>query len=165
MVTKISTISSIVAMTALAAGYGLTDSWPGVLSVLIVWSLSLIGQRRGWRWSASVVLVCYVGAAVGGFWLQAPADLMLVGAVAALIAWDLARFDFRLRNACRGEGRHNLVRRHLHRLLIVTTVAFSLAELALRVRTKLTFGTAILAGSLAVLGLSRVVSTLRGTSD
>ena len=165
MITELSIISSLVAMTALATGYGMSNSWLAALSVLVVGSLSLLGLWRRWEWSTSVVLVCCVGAAVGGFWLQASAELMLAGMVAALIAWDLARFDTRLRTAHRIEGSQNLVRQHLQRLLITISVALPLAVGALRVRAKLNFGTAFVAGLLAILGLSQAVRALRGIGD
>jgi hypothetical protein len=81
--------------------------------------------------------------------------------VIALIAWDLDRFNWRMRVAGSVEGADALERRHIQRLLIVSGIGLLLGVVALSVRIRLGFAVAFLLAFLAVAGLSRVVGFLQ----
>jgi hypothetical protein len=85
--------------------------------------------------------------------------------VAALVAWDLDRFAWRMRAVGRVEDADALERRHLWRLLAVCGVGLLLGAVALGFRIQLGFAVAFVLALLAVLGLSRLVGFLRREGD
>jgi energy-coupling factor transporter transmembrane protein EcfT len=167
MVAKLLFTSTILNSVSLALGYGLVGLWAGAVFVMVLGFLWLIGQRRGWNWMASVMLMLFVGAASIGIWLDAPDGWMLLGAVAALSAWDLDHFTKRLSGVGqnRVEETRDLERCHLERLLVVDGLSLLFGAVALGIEVDLGFGTALLLGLLAILGLSRVIGILRRESD
>ena len=167
MIAKLLFSSTILATVALALGYGLVGLWTGAIFVTALGFLWLIGQRRGWGWMASVMLMLFVSAASIGLRLNAQDGWMLFGVVAALSAWDLDHFAQRLSGVGqdRVEETRELERRHLERLLIVDGLGLLFGVVALGIEVDLGFGTVLLLGLLAILGLSRVVGILRRESD
>jgi hypothetical protein len=123
--------------------------------------LWLIGQWRGWRWSASAGLISLTGLAAWGVWSQLPAPWLLFGLVAALAAWDLARFSQRLQQARQVIDEASLIWAHLQRLLIIAGLGLLLGEIALAVRLEFNLGWALLLGLLLILGLSQVTNLIR----
>jgi hypothetical protein len=153
------------AAAVLTAGYGLSGLWDGAAVALVAGGFWLIGQWRRWGWAAPVALVLLIGAATVGLWLGVGGGWMLVGVVAALVAWNLDRFVWRLRAAGRVEEADTLERHYLRRLLIVGGVGLLLGAVALSLRIRLGFAVASLLALLAVLGLSRMVGFLRREGD
>jgi hypothetical protein len=90
---------------------------------------------------------------------------MLVGVVAALAAWDLDCFVWRMRAAGRVEDAGFLEQHHLQRLLTVSGAGLILGAVALSLRIRLGFAAAFLLAFLAVLGLSRVIGFLQREGD
>jgi hypothetical protein len=82
---------------------------------------------------------------------------MLFGVIAALAAWDLAHFAARLRDAGTRPPPPDLARGHLRQLAAVAAAGLLLGGIALGVRVELTFGWALLAAMLAIVGLSRLI--------
>ncbi len=156
---------TVLAAASLAMGYGLNELWGGAVTVGVVGAFWVVGQWRRWGWVASVALVLLIGAAAVGLWLGAGGGWMLVGVVAALVAWDLDRFAWRMRAAGRVEDADALERCHLQRLLTVSGAGLLLGAAALSLRVRLGFAVAFLLALLAVLGLSRVVGFLRREGD
>jgi hypothetical protein len=156
------------AAVALGLGYGLAGRWAGIPAVAALLLLWLVGRQR-WRWTATMGLVSFSGAAAAGVLLGLDAAWMVTGLVAALCTWDLDHFARRLQGVDWADGngertalRRELERSHLGWLLAVAGLGLLLAALALRVRVRLAFLTAVLLGLLAVLGLSRAIAFLRG---
>jgi len=83
---------------------------------------------------------------------------MLIGVVAALAAWDLGHFGVRLRAAGAILPPAELTRAHLRQLAIVIAAGLLLGGIALGIQVELTFGWALLAAALAIIGLSRLIS-------
>jgi hypothetical protein len=160
MISKLSLVSIGLATVALALGYGLGGLWAGALLVAALGLLWLLGQRAGWGWVASAMLVLFVGAAAVGIWLGVGAGWTLPGVVAALSAWDLDHFARRLGGAGRVEGARELERRHLRQLLIVDGAGLLLGAVALGIKLKYGLGVALLLWLLAVLSLSRAIGFL-----
>jgi hypothetical protein len=154
-------LSGILATAALGVSYGLGGHWAGALVILSVGLIWLLAQWRGWDWMASGELVFTLGAAVFGLWLGLGTGWMLCAVVAAISAWDLDHFAQRLRSVGRVEGKQELERRHLRRLLVMDALGLLLAALATVLQFRLGFGAALLLGVLAVLGLSRLIGFLR----
>jgi hypothetical protein len=165
MTRKVLPASTVLATALLAAGFGLYDTWNRALLVLAAGALWLLGQRLGWRWVASTVLVFFALMAILGLWLAVPDDWMLLGWVAALSAWDLEHFARDMADAGYVENMQDLERGHLRRLLIVDGLAVLLGELALRIKVEIGFGTVFVLALLAVFGLSRAIRFLRYEGD
>ncbi len=145
------------AALALALGYVSQAFWEGAGLTVAIGLLWLAGDWRIWDWTADACLAAWVGLAAFGSWQGLPAGWMLIGVVAALTAWDLAHFAVRLRGAGALPPPAELTRAHLRQLAIVAAAGLLLGGIALGIRVELTFGWAILAASLAIIGLSRLI--------
>jgi hypothetical protein len=151
------------ATLALALGYAGQTLWVGVdVAIGLLW---LAGDWRGWDWTNDLCLTGWVGLAAFGAWQGLPAGWMLIGLVAALAAWDMGHFAVRLRGAGAITRPAELTRAHLHQLALVAGAGLLLGGIALGLRFKLTFGWAILAASLAIIGLSRLIGAGRGADQ
>jgi len=146
-----------IATLAVALGYAVQSLWAGVGIVLVVGLLWLAGDWRGWDWAASPCLTGWIGLAAFGVWQALPAGWMLIGVVAALAAWDLGHFAMRLRDAGAVMQPAELTRAHLRRLAFVAALGLLLGGIALGIQVEVTFGWAILAAALAIIGLSNVI--------
>jgi hypothetical protein len=151
----------VLSVLALLLGYGLADLWvwtPFLALPVVAW---LIGLWRRWAWLTSIGFVLCAGAAAAGLLLGVEAGWMLLALVMALAAWDLDSFVRRMEGAEQVEGRQDLERRHLLRLVAVEGVGVLLAAVALGVRLDIGFGAVLLLSLVAVVGLSRVVAFFR----
>lgn len=158
--------ASIVLTTgALALAYGLNGSWSIVIAIAVLGGLWLLGQWRGWGWTASAGLACFVIIAAAGLGMRLRDGWMLVSVVGALSAWDLDHFAQQLRESGQIKGARALERHHLQRLLIVDGASLLLGAVALGVRVEFGFGAALLLGVLATLGLTQAIGFLRHRSD
>ena len=145
------------ATLTLALGSASQSFWAGVGAAGAIGLLWLAGDWRGWDWVAEPCLAGWVGLAAFGAWWGVISGWMLLGVVAALAAWDLSHFAARLRDAGALTPPAELTRAHLRRLAIVAGVGLLLGGIALGIRVELTFGWAILAAALAIIGLSRLL--------
>jgi len=157
MKTMISVGPIIIATLTLAFGYGLIPLWSGTMIVVVMGLVWLVGQLRRLGWLNDMSFALLIIAAAVGVWWSVPAGWMLAGTVAALAAWDLARFDRRLAHVEQITGERQLRRDHLQRLLLVTGLGLGFGALALSIQFELSLGWAILLGLLAVIGLSRII--------
>jgi len=153
--------SIVLATGALALGHGLNGSWSIVIAIAVLGGLWLLGQWRGWGWTASVGLASFVIIAAVGLGMSVRNIWMLTGVVGALSAWDLDHFAQQMRESGQVKGARALERRHLQRLLIVGGASLLLGAVALGARVEFSFGVAMLLGVLATLGLTRAVGFLR----
>jgi hypothetical protein len=154
---RYTTISIVLAALLPAAGYASGGHWIGAVACLALGGLWLAGQRRGWDGSEALGLAGFAGIAAVGVWLELPTAIVLVGVVAALVAWDLDRFTQRLRNAGQIDQERTLVRAHLQRLLVVAGLGLLLGLAAGIIPAPSSFGWALGLGALAIVGLSRVI--------
>ena len=128
------------------------------VGVSLIW---VLGVWLGWTWSANVGFVGLAGIAALGAGLGVSPVGMLVALIAALIAWDLHRFLFRLDSSDYVIDRSNLQKIHLRRLAIVAGVGLLLGILALSVQLQLGLGWVILMGLIVALGLNWVVGFVK----
>ena len=149
-----------VAALLLALAYAIAGRWIGTLAAVLVGAAWLAGV---WRELPSVSDVALVGAivvAAAGPPQGAPALPLLLGVVAALVAWDLARFAARLRAAEVADA-PALERAHLRYVGSVAGVGLVLGGLALVVRVAIGFGWVILFGVVAIVALGQLVRMLQ----
>ncbi len=96
-VTRIMTISTLVAAAALALGYGLNQQFVGSLIFIALGLLWLVGQRYAQTASAGLGLLGFAVGALLGTLYGVQSGWLLVGITAALVAWDLHHFIQHLR--------------------------------------------------------------------
>ena len=162
MTSRATTVSIVLAATPLGAAYALADLW---IVATVIWSLGLalalrrhkIGAAAAW-----VMVVVVSGGAAVGAWLRLNPYLLLLGLVAAISAWDLDALSRQVSDT--DDVKPGLEGRHLRRLLIVDGIGLLLAGLALTVQLRLSFGLAVAAAIVALVGLSRAVGFLRRNS-
>lgn len=165
MTRKLWYVSLGCATCALGAGYALGDFWIWTLPILGLAALWLLGQRRGLKWITSLELLLFVGLAAIGLWQKLAPSLMLLGIIAALAAWDIENFHQRVEGVEIVDHRDDLERKYLQRLLIIEGSGALLAVAAVSLTVTFSFGSALLLGLLAVVGLSRTIGFLRRESD
>lgn len=146
------------ATSTLAAGYIVSGLGIWSLLMVVLVTVWLIGVRGGWNWLASIMLSCFIGASIVGFWIgynESWIWFALAGLIATLSAWDLNHFLLRWqpcdrRSLAVGEKTNqgeitgdeaysqpgfDLEQNHLNRLLAVVALGFLLAVLALTIHT------------------------------
>ena len=133
---------------------------PALLALL--WG---VGQWRGWVWVASVVLAGLMILAAAGILAGSMPMWMLLGAIAALAAWDLEHFKWRVSGVSRVEGESAFAYAHVRRLGLVLGLGLLLGLFALVWRVQLDLGWAIVLGLLAVISLGQAIRFLRLESD
>jgi hypothetical protein len=158
---RLSLTSIGIAALVLALGYGLNGRWivaPVLVGFAVLWG----GLQIQGRASASAIgLAMTLLVAAVGFWLGVGAGWLLVGAVAALSAWDLDQFEQHLRRAGQVRGRLEMERRHLLRLALVDAVGILLGIVALQVQVRISFLAALLLAGLLALGAGELIIYLR----
>ena len=153
----LSLLSAGLATCALVAGYAIAALWAGAGIAVMIGLLWLAGDVRVWDWLAEPCLAGWVGLAAFGAWWGVISGWMLLGLVAALMAWDLRHFGMRLQAAGAITAPDELTRIHLRRLALIAGAGLLFGSIALVVRFELTFGWALLAAALAIIGLSRLL--------
>jgi hypothetical protein len=150
-----------VAALLLALAYAIAGRWIGTLAAVLVGAAWLAGV---WRELPNVSGVGLAGAAIvaaAGPSQGAPAPVLLLGMVAALVAWDLARFAARLRAAGEVADAAAFERAHLRSVGAVAGVGLALGGLALVLRVAISFGWVIFFGVVAIVALGQLVRTLQ----
>jgi hypothetical protein len=161
--TTIAFVLSILLGTAsLAMGYRQAGAAGYSMWFLLLAVLWLLAHFRKQYWFSSIALLIIVVAAAYGVWREFPTVWMLLGAVGALLAWDLSDFARRLSYAAPMDDTRGMERRHLERVGIVAALGIGLALLSLYIRiNRLAFEVAAGLLLLAALGLTRLVIGLR----
>lgn len=148
--------------------------WQFGLVAAALAALWLLGWQRGWLTPVDLGFVGMIGLAAFGAIESAgrptgtiTALLMLTATVSALTAWDVMRFDLRLR-ACApkmpapdAQPETRLDGRHLRRIAAVAGVGFVAGALAIVLRTQLSFTTVALVLLLALLLFALSLRELR----
>ncbi|MBN1660363.1 MAG: hypothetical protein JXA93_18335 [Anaerolineae bacterium] len=149
--------TSLLAAGILADGL---QAWAagGAIVPAVLWAAA---RRRHPEQAADASLAASVALAGLGLWLGVGAGWMVPAVATWLIAWDLARLGQRLALAGRVEGRDELERRHLVRLLPVVAAGLVLALVSAYLRLDLGFLPALLLGALAIAGLACTVAYLQ----
>jgi hypothetical protein len=129
------------------------------MRISIVWLLS---HWRRLYWFSSIALFLAIIAAGYGVWNEFPTVWMLLGALGALLGWDLSDFSQRLRFAAPTDDVQTLERRHLARVVVVAVLGGALATLSVVIQIqRLAFEVAVGLILIAALGLTRLVMRLR----
>lgn len=160
---RISWIAALsVSAGSLAAGYGLNDSWGWSLLFAGLAALFWLGRRTRLEYFYHLALAGLIIAAGTGILRQLLPLAMLVAVVAALVAWDLERFERALGRVEPDENTTLLLRRHLQWLGLASVGGLLLPALAIEVELRLSFWLALALTLVLAVSLSRVVVFLKG---
>jgi hypothetical protein len=153
----------------------------GVICFGILW---IAGLALAWKWIPSTGLVIGYGVAAFAL-LQLPVSgpgsnlpsgvsivtfqgspgiseaVFLLGALFALVAWDVAEFQFRLVLASKEDNTRALEQRHLLRLLSIFAGGGTLSIVVLNFHIKSSFEWTMVLLIFAVWGIGRVVAWLQ----
>jgi len=154
-------ISAIILSTLLQAGVYLFWGKPGglvlVFVVGIIWLLTALRERL------TAGTICFVFSslltmlsAIG----SDPGALVLITWITSLAAWDLSRFNLRLRQIEPPETGVRLEKLHLTRLGYTLAAGFIAGLLAIYLRIHLSFTMAVVLGFAGLVILSIAIRTL-----
>lgn len=154
-------LSVMIGIGSLAWGYaaqGHVEYMRWLLLLGVVW---LFMKWRNWNWFSPWALLVVVISAAYGLWIELPFGWMMLGAIGGLLAWDLTDFSKRLSYAAPSDDVAGMQRRHLARVGIVAGLGGLLGLIAFVVRIQLPFEVVAGLVILTVLGLARLITTLR----
>lgn len=150
-----------IALLALVIPFAVKGAWGLALASLSLGGLWAVGHFRGFSMAHWGFLGFLALGALGT--LLGLKEAMLLGAVAALAAWDLDRLARRLRDVERVENRGELWALHVRRLLLALGMGLLLGGIALEGRISLSLWGAILLGVLGFLGITQLLGWLRSS--
>jgi hypothetical protein len=144
----------------LAVGYFLSNLvWPAV-GLCIFGVLWMVGLALRWDWISPFGLFLVFGAAVVGSYQGLSTLLIILAAISALLAWDLAEFHIRLRMASSEDNLSRLERSHLVRLFLLALVGGALCAIALNLHLKSSFEWLVILMFFVVWGMAQMVNRL-----
>jgi hypothetical protein len=160
---KLGIISCVIAATlALTLGYAATGHWPLATLIVAIGLLWSLGVWRRWIWTNPTGFIGLIFGAALGIGFEASTGWLLVGTVAALIAWDLDNFLSRLAQTDISAGGSDSPHQdHWRRLAIVSGLGLLLGWIATGFEISLTFGLAVLVGLLLAISLSWTFGLVR----
>jgi hypothetical protein len=154
--------SVILGTSSLVIGYSQANFSDPVFWFILLGIGWLVSRWQRWHWFASIALFVMVAAAAYGVWNQFSTVWMILGALGALLGWDLSDFARRLNYAAPTDDIRGMERRHLERVGIVAVLGLGLALLSVYIHVqRLAFEVAVGLIILAALGLTRLVIGLR----
>jgi len=154
-------ISLGLSLACMAAAFLSLNGWIQIvigLSIGVQWALLVWNGRR----TNSFSFLGLMALLVYGAALNLPTIWLLGSLVTLLATWDLGEFTAHLSAFDPDQVSPLLVRNHLNRLLVVAGAGLALGGIALIIKIRLEFGSAVLLGLLVFVGLAGAVRFLRG---
>jgi len=155
---------AFIAASTLALGIGYATGPNALLWLLVIGAgvfFWLLAEWRGWGLMAGTALLLSLFLAANGIASEHRALWMSIGLLGALSAWLLGDIFRRVNAVENVEGRSEILRTALVRLLILDAVGLALTVAALTVRLRLNFFPALAIGVLLIVLLSRLLATPR----
>lgn len=149
------------AATCLASGLIAADQTLFALAPAALggmWAAGVILQRR---WTRIVAFPGMIIVAAGATFVQAAPLAALAGLVMTLVAWNLDNLERRLTQTAHVVDERRLRRSHAAWLLVIAGASLGMGGVALVVRLEIGITGALILGTLAILGLSRMMALLR----
>src|SRR5512143_613287 len=106
----------VISALCMAVAFLVRGHWMIVLVLLAQMAFWVALGRRSVRWRSSCLLVTYVSLVVAGVLMGLAIAILLVGTIAALVAWDLLNFGETLKDASGPTSMDLLSRSHLRSL-------------------------------------------------
>jgi hypothetical protein len=125
----------------------------------LIW---LIQEVNGKTTISTAYFVAFVGFAALGSLNHAPVPLLLLGLCTDLAAWDLSRFQQRIRDEETSDEKTFLENNHLQKLAAVTSVGFLIALVPMLMQISVNFVILLLIMLLALIALRQSILSLRG---
>jgi hypothetical protein len=144
----------------LAAAYFLGGFPIPALAALLFGAFWTVGLARRWTWIPALGLFGVYGLTVAGMLLGLAPLLPSAAAFAALLAWDLSDFYFRLRLAAPDDDTSGLECRHLVRALVVAVIGAAVLVAAQTLRLEFSFEWLAVLLLFAVWGVGRIIGGL-----
>jgi hypothetical protein len=154
--------SILIAVAALALGYGLEQFWLGSAAALVLGWWAWYGKKKERSaWSADVFFAGVVLlVTIGGF--QGLSTLLLfIAILGALGAWDLLRFQRRIGHVPSSEEIPQIEKRHLALLGLTLLIAVILGGVMGAVRMEISFGVTLFLGVLLIITLGEILRFFR----
>jgi hypothetical protein len=183
MIRALRLIFPVLSIGLLGLGYSFAHlTWP-VIAIVLFGVLWVVALTRQWIWIAPLGLFVGFGAAAIGFFLDSSQDLpislaagstgqfgrgelgpaavlLLLGALFAFIAWDLAEFLVRLNLSAEEDDTTRLKSAHLRRLAFVIVASIVLGALVLTFQIKLSFEWIVVLMLFSIWGIGRIIHRL-----
>ncbi len=161
MIEKLLVLCIGIATICLASAFGLSGHWLFALIIALLgifwwfgWYRKLLGVS--WLYLVANSLFCVLGV-----WININPIWLVFGLLTSLSAWDLDRFDQRLKQIDRIALERVVIRKHLLRLGAVNVVGLVIGSAALLVRINLDLGWILILGLITVLGLSQIYNLFK----
>jgi hypothetical protein len=154
----------LTAMTLLAGGFAFNGALTLALLSIVLGGAWLFGWRRAMQLALDWGLAGAVGLAAGAAIIASP-WLALPALIAALLAWDLLRFDLQLRAFSRVDDLARIERHHIQRAALTLAAGLLPTMVALLVRAQFSFAIIALLAVIAVLALARAAGALSTAAD
>jgi hypothetical protein len=145
--------------TALAFGAG--QYLVFAVLVLVMGVLWMLDRAQRFKHLASVMLVIFTLLAAFAFWLQLFMPLLVLSVTAALVAWDLDHFRWRILHGPPVENLMRLERHHVQQLLLVGGIGLLTAEATLLVQVNLGFWAIFFAALAVLVSLMQALAIMR----
>jgi hypothetical protein len=153
-------LSTLLSVAIVAWGYfthGMT--YPAI--ILIVGGITWVVGQMKWTWIGSIGFAMVTITAVIGIFLDFPVMPIIAGIMFAFIAWDLAEFNSRLKQAAKHDDKKSIERRHFIRLGLILAAGWGVVLLTRTIRVRFNFEVAALLVLAGVWGISLLVGRLR----
>jgi hypothetical protein len=161
MVFTVEILCILAGMTPLIAGYiqsGLPMVAIGCFVFGLIW---ILAEWNRLAWVAPAGLFILITITGIGVWMGLSPFLMAMSVLGTLLAWDLADFSRRLREADQEDELRSLKRNHLVRLAGLAAISLVLILAALLIHLQISFGWLFLLSLAAVLGIMQLIKRLR----
>lgn len=140
----------------LMAGYGLAGQWPGVALAIIAGLAWLTGLKYPWFWLPHTCLLVSVSLAVAGCLAGYSPVLMIFGAGAALVVWDILLLDASLRNNSPAEQTRQYETDHLQLLALAIGSGLAVVLLGRLLHIQVPFLAMVVFVALVAFGIDRL---------
>lgn len=154
----------VAAMTLLAGGFAFNGAPTLALLSTVLGGAWLFGWRRAIQPAMDWGLAGAVGLAAGASIIASP-WLALPALIAALLAWDLLRFDLQLRAFSRVDDLSRIERHHVRRAALTLAAGLLPSMAALLVRAQFSFAIIALLAVIVVLALARAAGAFSTAAD
>lgn len=157
---------SLVFSVAIAVGsfaFGYTSSgYENMANWTVAFGLFwLVALWRKWRWVSTLAVILALLLAVFGVWFDFVIGWMFSGAIFALFAWDLEKFEHMLSFATARDDVSGMTRRHIARICLLALAGMLIASLLMYIRGQFSAEWGMFLGAVFTLGFLQTLAWYR----